>query len=52
MSARLALVTTDVPELLELDFPLDAETIDACFDPREFLTRTGVLFDRVGQLEF
>jgi len=34
------------------DFPLDFETIENCFDPREFLTRTGVLFDRVEKLEF
>ena len=26
--------------------------LDAIFDPRSFLTRTGVVFDRLEQLEF
>ena len=41
-------------ELLEADpeCTLDAEKLDALFDPREFLTRTGVLFERVEALEF
>ncbi|MDZ4170239.1 MAG: adenylosuccinate lyase [Coriobacteriia bacterium] len=34
------------------DFPLDLMAVEKCFDPREFLTRTGVLFDRVEGLEF
>jgi adenylosuccinate lyase len=36
----------------EHDFPLDFATVEECFDPRQFLTRTGVLFDRVAALEF
>ncbi len=34
------------------EFPLDFATLERCFDPREFLTRTGVLFERVEALEF
>ena len=34
------------------DFPLDAVTLDECFNPRSFLKRAGVLFDRVEALEF
>jgi adenylosuccinate lyase len=34
------------------DFPLDFGAIERCFDPREFLTRTDVLFDRLDALEF
>jgi adenylosuccinate lyase len=34
------------------DFPLDFGAIERCFDPREFLTRTGVLFERLEALEF
>ncbi len=34
------------------DFPLDFETMERCFDPCQFLTRTGVLFERVEALEF
>jgi adenylosuccinate lyase len=34
------------------DFPLDFATMEKCFDPREFLTRSGVLFERVEEGEF
>jgi len=34
------------------NFPLDFATVERCFDPREFLARSGVLFDRVEKLEF
>jgi len=41
------LVASDVEE-----FPLGFEELEACFDPRNFLTRTGILFERVQGLEF
>ena len=31
---------------------LQASELDAIFDPRSFLTRVGVVFDRLEQLEF
>jgi adenylosuccinate lyase len=34
------------------EFPLDFAQLEECFDPRSFLTRTGVLFERVEGLEF
>ncbi|MDO8964419.1 MAG: adenylosuccinate lyase [Coriobacteriia bacterium] len=36
----------------EHDFPLDFGTVEAIFDPRAFLTRTGVVFERLEGLEF
>ena len=41
-------------ELLEADrdCPLTADQLDEIFDPRQFLTRTGVLFERVRGLQF
>ena len=41
-------------EMLEkdADCALDAATLDSIFDPAAFLTRVGVVFDRVGGLEF
>ena len=34
------------------DFPLDFAQMEEIFDPRQFLTRAGVLFERVEALEF
>jgi len=39
-------------DLVHDEFPLDFETLENCFDPRQFLTRAGVLFERVAELEF
>jgi len=41
-------------ERLEADpkCPLTQEQLDDIFDPRQFLKRVGVLFDRVGALDF
>jgi adenylosuccinate lyase len=36
----------------EHDFPLDFASMEAIFDPRAFLTRAGVIFDRLEKLEF
>ena len=34
------------------DFPLDFAKVEECFDPRSFLTRMDVLFERLERLEF
>jgi adenylosuccinate lyase len=34
------------------EFPICAEELDAIFEPRAFLTRVGVVFDRLGGCEF
>jgi len=34
------------------DFPLDFAQVEGIFDPRNFLTRTGIIFDRLEALEF
>jgi adenylosuccinate lyase len=36
----------------EPEFRLCKEEVDAIFDPRGFLTRTGVIFERLDGLEF
>lgn len=34
------------------ELPLDPSTLDRCFDPEDFLGRTGVIFERLEALEF
>ena len=46
---------TTFREMIEADprcSKLEASELDAIFDPRSFLTRVDVIFDRLEQLEF
>ena len=49
---RIVKLRTMVADSDDLEKHLSAEQLDAIFDPRVFLTRTGPIFDRLEALEF